>query len=139
LAARLSAARLIGRRTASPGSRRRDYLHAGEDRLRAGARTAQPFRHLVVTERAGGTPLTASVNIVQSAFPEDDQGDISGLSRSVSNLGSSLGVAIAGSVVVSSAFSGNEGYGYALIVLGGVAVIGLIAALVLPSQAPKAA
>jgi MFS family permease len=81
-----------------------------------------------------GMMLTASVNIVQSAFPEDDQGDISGLSRSVSNLGSSLGVAIAGSVVVSSAFSGSEGYGYALIVLGGVAVIGLIAALLLPSR-----
>ena len=42
--------------------------------------------------------LTASVNVVQSAWPEDVQGDISGVSRSVSNLGSSLGVAIAGSV-----------------------------------------
>jgi MFS family permease len=81
-----------------------------------------------------GVMLTASVNIVQSAFPESDQSDISGLSRSVSNLGSSLGVAIAGSVVVSSAFSGAEGYGYALIVLGGVAVIGLIAALLLPAE-----
>jgi MFS family permease len=85
-----------------------------------------------------GMMLTASVNIVQSAFPEDDQGDISGLSRAVSNLGSSLGVAIAGSIVVSSAFSGTEGYGYALIVLGGVAVIGLIAALLLPSRQPDA-
>ena len=40
--------------------------------------------------------LTASVNLVQSAWPESIQGDISGVSRSVSNLGSSLGVAIAG-------------------------------------------
>jgi MFS family permease len=86
-----------------------------------------------------GVMLTASVNIVQSAFSEDDQGDISGLSRSVSNLGSSLGVAIAGSLVVSSAFSGTEGYGYALIVLGAVAVIGLVAALLLPSRKPEAA
>jgi hypothetical protein len=53
----------------------------------------------------------------------------------VSNLGSSLGVAIAGSVVVSSAFSGAEGYGSALIVLAGVAMIGLLAALLLPSRA----
>ena len=83
--------------------------------------------------------LTASVNIVQSSFPENDQGDISGLSRAVSNLGSSLGVAIAGSVVVSSAFSGTEGYGYALIVLGAVGVLGLIAAMLLPAQRPAPA
>jgi hypothetical protein len=42
------------------------------------------------------------VNVVQSAFPERDQGEISGLSRSVSNLGSSLGTAVAGSVLVST-------------------------------------
>jgi predicted MFS family arabinose efflux permease len=86
-----------------------------------------------------GVMLTASVNIVQSSFPEDDQGEISGLSRAVSNLGSSLGVAIAGSIVVSSAFSGAQGYGYALIVLGVVGVIGLVAALLLPSRRPDAA
>ena len=33
--------------------------------------------------------LTPSVNVVQSSFAETDQGEISGLSRSVSNLGSS--------------------------------------------------
>src|SRR6516162_9290410 len=37
-----------------------------------------------------GTMLTSSVNVVQSSFPEADQGEISGLSRSLSNLGSSL-------------------------------------------------
>ena len=42
-----------------------------------------------------GVMLTPSVNLVQSAFPEDKQGEISGLSRCVSNLGSSLGTAIA--------------------------------------------
>ena len=36
-----------------------------------------------------GTMLTSSVNVVQSSFPDRDQGEISGLSRSVSNLGSS--------------------------------------------------
>jgi predicted MFS family arabinose efflux permease len=38
-----------------------------------------------------GVMLTPSVNVVQSSFPEQLQGEISGLSRSVSNLGSSLG------------------------------------------------
>ena len=45
-----------------------------------------------------GTMLTSSVNVVQSSFPDKDQGDISGLSRSVSNLGSSFGTALVGSV-----------------------------------------
>ena len=48
-----------------------------------------------------GVMLTSSVNVVQSSFPDDDQGDISGLSRSVSNLGSSLGTALVGSVLVA--------------------------------------
>ena len=56
-----------------------------------------------------GVMLTSSVNVVQSSFPEEDQGEISGLSRSVSNLGSSLGVAIAGSVIVSSTVTGQRG------------------------------
>ena len=54
-----------------------------------------------------GVMLTASVNVVQSAWPEEVQGDISGVSRSVSNLGSSLGVAIAGSIVAGA--SGHWG------------------------------
>lgn len=40
-----------------------------------------------------GLMLTPSVNVVQSSFPDHLQGEISGLSRSVSNLGSSLGTA----------------------------------------------
>lgn len=50
-----------------------------------------------------GVMLTSSVNVVQSAFAESDQGDISGVSRSMSNLGSSLGVALAGSVLAATA------------------------------------
>ena len=46
-----------------------------------------------------GVMLTPSVNVVQSAFPENLQGEISGLSRSVSNLGSSIGTAIAGTIL----------------------------------------
>ena len=48
-----------------------------------------------------GLMLTPSVNVVQSSFGEDLQGEISGLSRSVSNLGSSLGTAIAGTILVA--------------------------------------
>ena len=79
-----------------------------------------------------GAMLTASVNVVQSAWPENVQGDISGVSRSVSNLGSSLGVAVAGSVIVGAA--GNQPYASAVIVMGGFAVIGWVAALLLPRQ-----
>ncbi|HEY7269583.1 MAG TPA: MFS transporter [Dehalococcoidia bacterium] len=53
-----------------------------------------------------GAMVTASVNVVQSAFGEKDQGEISGLSRCVSNLGSSFGTAIAGAVLVSALMSG---------------------------------
>ncbi len=48
-----------------------------------------------------GGMLTPSVNVVQSSFGEDLQGEISGLSRSVSNLGSSLGTAIAGTILAA--------------------------------------
>ena len=54
-----------------------------------------------------GGMLTPSVNVVQSSFPEELQGEISGLSRSISNLGSSFGTAIAGTILVSVVASGN--------------------------------
>src|SRR6516225_2762690 len=52
-----------------------------------------------------GVMLTPSVNVVQSAFPERLQGEISGLSRSISNRGSSVGTAVAGTILVSGIFS----------------------------------
>jgi MFS family permease len=55
-----------------------------------------------------GAMLTASVNVVQSSLPDEDQGEISGVSRSVSNLGSSLGTAIAGAVLISALLSGLD-------------------------------
>ena len=79
-----------------------------------------------------GVMLTPSVNVVQSSFPEEQQGEISGLSRSVSNLGSSFGTAIAGTILVSDLASGNQTYVVAMIVLGVLALIGLAAALMLP-------
>jgi MFS family permease len=80
-----------------------------------------------------GVMLTPSVNVVQSSFPEEQQGEISGLSRSVSNLGSSFGTAIAGTILVSDLGSGNTSYVVAMAVLGVLALVGLAAALRLPS------
>jgi MFS family permease len=85
-----------------------------------------------------GAMLTASVNVVQSAWPENVQGDISGVSRSVSNLGSSLGVAIAGSVLVVATAAGNAPFLTAIIVVGAFAIVGWVAALLLP-RAPEGA
>jgi MFS family permease len=83
-----------------------------------------------------GIMLTASVNVVQSSFPDSDQGDISGVSRSVSNLGSSLGVAFAGSILVGAASAGNKAYAISIAVLVVFAVLGLVAAMFLPKRRP---
>jgi len=80
-----------------------------------------------------GVMLTASVNVVQSSFPERQQGEISGLSRSISNLGSSFGTAIAGTILVSDLASGNGSYVLAMISLAVFALVGLVAAYLLPS------
>ena len=70
--------------------------------------------------------LTPSVNVVQSSFPEEQQGEISGLSRSVSNLGSSLGTAIAGTILVAGiTVTPERSYGLAMIVLAAVGLLGL--------------
>jgi len=81
-----------------------------------------------------GGMLTPSVNVVQSSFDEDAQGEISGLSRSVSNLGSSLGTAIAGTILVAGLSTGA--YATALVVLAGFGVVGLVTAWMLPKQPP---
>jgi MFS family permease len=72
-----------------------------------------------------GVMLTPSVNIVQSAFPEERQGEISGLSRSISNLGSSLGTAIAGTILVSGLTTPTKSYALAMITVGIIGFIGL--------------
>ena len=86
-----------------------------------------------------GVMLTPSVNLVQGAFPEAKQGEISGLSRSVSNLGSSFGTAIAGTILVSNLVSGNGTYVAAMIVLAVVALVGFGVSLLLPTNPLKAA
>ncbi len=79
-----------------------------------------------------GVMLTSSVNVVQGAFPEKDQGEISGLSRSVSNLGSALGTSIAGSVLVVAARPGNQNFALSLFIMVCIACIGLFAAILIP-------
>jgi MFS family permease len=88
-----------------------------------------------------GLMLTPSVNVVQSRFGEHQQGEISGLSRSVSNLGSSLGTAVAGTILVAGiAATPDRAYGLALAVLAVIAAAGLVAAAFLPgSRAPAPA
>jgi MFS family permease len=77
-----------------------------------------------------GGMLTPSVNVVQSSFGEDLQGEISGLSRSVSNLGSSLGTAIAGTILVAGLT--NHAEAAALVTLAVIGLGGLVAAALLP-------
>ncbi|MFI7600354.1 MFS transporter [Actinoplanes sp. NPDC049681] len=80
-----------------------------------------------------GAMLTPSVNIVQSSFGDDLQGEISGLSRSISNLGSSVGAALAGTVLVAGLTSTPErSYALAMVVVAAAGLIGLVAALLLP-------
>ncbi|HET9894298.1 MAG TPA: MFS transporter [Streptosporangiaceae bacterium] len=81
-----------------------------------------------------GLMLTSSVNVVQSGFPERDQGDISGLSRSASNLGSSLGTALVGSVLVAAELPKGGPFAVALAMLIGFALLGLLAAVLIPRQ-----
>jgi MFS family permease len=79
-----------------------------------------------------GIMLTASVNLVQSAWPEGVQGDISGVSRSVSNLGSSLGVAIAGSLIAGATASYTKPYAFGIVVLAMFSLAGFVTAILLP-------
>jgi MFS family permease len=81
-----------------------------------------------------GAMLTSSVNVVQSAFPERDQGDISGLSRSVSNLGSSLGTALAGSIIASTLLPGNKTFALSMVLMLVITLGGLLIAMRLPGQ-----
>jgi predicted MFS family arabinose efflux permease len=79
--------------------------------------------------------LTPSVNIVQSAFPDAQQGEISGLSRSVPNLGSCLGTAIAGTILVADI--SDHSYAAAMIVLAVLGLVGLGASFFLAADAVR--
>jgi MFS family permease len=85
-----------------------------------------------------GTMLTSSVNVVQSSFPEADQGEISGLSRSVSNLGSSLGTALVGSVLVAVKLPEGRPFAVALIMMLVFTLIGLVLGVLIPRSSADA-
>ncbi len=85
-----------------------------------------------------GAMLTPSVNVVQSSFAEALQGEISGLSRAVSNLGSTFGTAIAGTILVSVVAIGTRSYAIAMIVLAAFGLVGLVAAVRLPKEIERA-
>jgi MFS family permease len=89
---------------------------------------------LLLSGAGTGVMLTSSVNVVQSSFPDADQGDISGLSRCISNLGSSLGTALVGSVLVASKLPGGGPFRQALVMLVVITLIGLAAAFFIPRQ-----
>jgi MFS family permease len=86
-----------------------------------------------------GLMLTPSVNVVQSAFPESQQGEISGLSRSISNLGSSIGTAIGGTILLVSFATPQRSYAVAMAVLAVIGLIGLGATVPLKSIKPGTA
>lgn len=97
--------------------------------VRASSRAVAFAPGLLLIGLGLGLMLTPSVNLVQSSFPEEQQGEISGLSRSISNLGSSFGTAIASTILVSGIASGNGSYVAAMIVLAAFALIGLATSL----------
>jgi MFS family permease len=85
-----------------------------------------------------GVMLTSSVNVVQSSFSEADQDDISGLSRSVSNLGSSLGTALAGSLLAAASHPGGKPFALSTTMLIVISLIGLVLAVLIPAQKARA-
>ncbi|MEU3709142.1 MFS transporter [Streptomyces catenulae] len=91
---------------------------------------------LLLIGLALGLMLTPSVNVVQSGFPESRQGEIAGLSRSLSNLGASLGTAVAGTILLTELTTGT--YATAMTVLAALALLGLLTAAFLPRGAVAA-
>ena len=81
-----------------------------------------------------GVMLTSSVNVVQSSFPDKDQGDISGLSRSVSNLGSSFGTALVGSALVAAKLPAGKPFAVALTMMLVFTLIGLVLGVLIPRK-----
>ncbi len=81
-----------------------------------------------------GVMLTPSVNLVQSSFPEEQQGEISGLSRSISNLGSCFGTAIVGTLLVLNTHGPHDQYVLALAPLIVLAIAGMVVAGFLPGR-----
>ena len=84
-----------------------------------------------------GLIMPASVTFVQGTSPEQDQASISGVSRSASNLGSSLGTAVAGSIFVVAVSGGtnyDRGLDFSLIAVAVASLIGLAATFLIPAR-----
>ena len=93
---------------------------------------------LFLSGAGAGTMLTSSVNVVQSSFPEAGQGEISGLSRSVSNLGSSLGTALAGSALVAVKLPEGRPFAVTLTMMLAFTLTGLVIGVLLPRRPVQA-
>jgi MFS family permease len=100
--------------------------------VRADSGVASAVPGLFLLGAGVGIMLTASVNLVQSRSPDSAQGDISGVSRSASNLGSSVGTALAGAVLAGTPRPGGTSFAPAIVTLTVAAAAGLVAALLLP-------
>ena len=100
--------------------------------VRADSGVASAVPGLFLLGAGVGIMLTASVNLVQSRSPDSAQGDISGVSRSASNLGSSVGTALAGAVLAGTPRPGGTSFALAIVTLTVAAAAGLVAALLLP-------
>jgi hypothetical protein len=83
---------------------------------------------------AGGAGERFTLTWFSSHEDTPPQGEISGLSRGVSNLGSSLGSSIDGTTMVSELAAGNRSYVLAMTSAVVVALIGLAAATLLPTD-----
>jgi predicted MFS family arabinose efflux permease len=86
-----------------------------------------------------GAMLAPSINVVQSSFPDEKKCEISALPRAISNLGSSLRTAIAGTILVSGLASGNRSCAYAILALAADGLVGLVAAVFMRASPPGSA
>ena len=75
----------------------------------------------------------------QPASLEGLRGEISGLSRSVSNPGPSVGTAVVGTILVSGRTSPDRSYAHAMMVLAAIGGIGLVAPHVMSTAPPGSA
>ena len=64
-------------------------------------------------------------------------GDVPAQSRSISNLGSSFGTAVAGTILVAGLADPKRSYGIAMVVVAFFGLIGLAAAMMLPRGEPS--
>ena len=119
-----------------PGHRPRHDLAAGPGPGPRGHLAVDPGAAAVRRRDRDHADLLGQRHQVQ--LPDQDQGEISGLSRSVSNLGSSLGTALVGSVLVAVKLPEGRPFAVALTTMLVVALIGLVLAVLIPRQQVEA-